>query len=371
MRVTRIQLILLCLFAFFANCLPTTNSTSAKTKLKIAAVFGHLGKSHFDVFRPLIEELARRGHEVTVVSHFPRTEKAIAKDPLPTYKDISLVDKNLSVFINVVDLKSIDHSYLRLFKELFSLNYMASLACRHALHHPGVKRLIESGEKFDLVITESFNTNCFMPLIHKLNAPFIQISSHQLMPWAVDQLGISNEASYIPGMFTRVPKPMNFFERIRNVAMFWFTTTFYNTWLRWCDHSIAKEAFGPDIPNVREVGRNVSLMLVNTHYTLHGAQLYPPNVIEVGGLHIPPHTNPLPKDIAKFLDDAHEGVLYFNLGSMVKTSSMTEEMLQVLLRVFGSIPRKVIWKWEEDNLSRKPSNVLIRKWLPQYDVMSM
>ncbi|XP_076239973.1 UDP-glycosyltransferase UGT5 [Calliopsis andreniformis] len=368
MRASRLQ-ILLCFFVLFASCSATTNSTTS-TKFKILAFFGHLGKSHFDVFKPLLEELARRGHDVTVISHFPRTEKAIAKEPLPNYKDVSLVDEKLNVFINVVDLKIIDHSYVRLFKELYLLHRMASIACRHAFNHTGVRQLVESGQKFDVVLTESFNTNCFMAIIAKFNAPFIQMSSHQLMSWAVDQLAISHESSYIPALLTRVPRPMNFWQRLNNAISAWITSTIYNTLFHWHDQSVANEFLGPDTPNVREVSKNVSLLLVNTHYALHGAQLFPRNVIEVGGLHIPPKPNPLPKDIAKFLDEAHEGVLYFNLGSMVKASTMPQEKLTILLKVLDSLPRKIIWKWETDDVPLKSSNVMIKKWLPQYDIMN-
>jgi len=32
--------------------------------------------------------------------------------------------------------------------------------------------------------------------------------------------------------------------------------------------------------------KNVSLVLVNTHYTIEGVTAFPPNVVEVGGIHI-------------------------------------------------------------------------------------
>lgn len=32
--------------------------------------------------------------------------------------------------------------------------------------------------------------------------------------------------------------------------------------------------------------KNASLLLVNTHYTIDGVTAFPPNVVEVGGIHI-------------------------------------------------------------------------------------
>lgn len=47
-------------------------------------------KSHYIAFQPLLKELAVRGHNVTVVSHFP------LKDPPPNYHhiDVSIKERN-------------------------------------------------------------------------------------------------------------------------------------------------------------------------------------------------------------------------------------------------------------------------------------
>ncbi|XP_017767482.1 PREDICTED: UDP-glucuronosyltransferase 2B20 isoform X1 [Eufriesea mexicana] len=371
MWITKTRAILLFLLVFLAStCSGATNSAPLRKQLKILAIFGHPGKSHFDVFKPLVEELARRGHGVTVISHFPRTEKAIAAEPLPTYKDISLVDENLGVFVNVVDLNLIDNSYTRIFKNMYMLYFMSNISCTIGLQNAAVKQLLASGQKFDVLLTESFNTNCFMGLVYRINAPFIQISTHQLMPWVIDELGLSQETSYVPALLTRLPKPMNLFERMSNLAATWFMSAMFHTFFDWRDRSLIEKNYGPGTPDLQSISNNASLIFVNTHYTIHGSTSYQQNVIEIGGLHIPPSVKPLPKNIAKFLDEAHEGVLYFNLGSMVKTSSMPKDKLDVLLKVLGSIPRKVIWKWEADDMPDLPSNIFILKWLPQYDILN-
>ncbi|XP_068973144.1 UDP-glucosyltransferase 2-like [Bombus flavifrons] len=375
MWITGNRIIFLLFLVVLTSCSDADNSTVPKKQLKILAVFAHLGKSHFDVFKPLLEELSRRGHDLTVISHFPRTEKAIAEEPLPTYKDISLRNEELGVFVNVVDLHAIDSRYFQIFTDLYMLYTMSGLVCDIALKNPEVKQLVDSGKKFDLMLVESFNTNCFMVFVHKFNVPFIQISTHQLMTWAIDDLGVSNEASYIPSMFTRLPRPMNFFQRMINAVSAFVTTMVFRTLFNWRDYSVANEFYGPGIPDLKSISNNASLMFVNTHYSIHGAISFPPNVIEIGGIHISPKVKPLPPKIKKFLDEAHEGVLYFNLGSMVKMASMPEDKLKVLIKVFTSIPRKVIWKWEVDGIPdnsglHNSNNVLIEKWLPQYDILN-
>lgn len=372
MSITRTQTVLLCLLVILASYSHANNSTvKSEKRLKILAIFAHFGKSHFDVFKPLLVELARRGHDLTVISHFPRTEKATTEEPLPSYKDISLLDEKFGIFINAVDLNMINAFNIPIpVRDLYLLYSMSGLTCEICLKNPEVKRLVDSGEKFDLLLVESFNSNCYMALVHKFNAPFIEISTHQLMTWAIDDLGLSNEASYIPAMFTRVPRPMNFFERTINAMTILFTTLAFRTVFHWRDQSIANKYYGPGLPDLRSISNNASFMFVNTHYSVHGAISFPPNVIEIGGIHISPEVKPLPANIKKFLDEAHEGVLYFNLGSMVKTATMPKDKLDVLIKVFAKIPRKVIWKWEVNEIPDLSSNVFVQKWLPQYDILS-
>lgn len=367
--------VILLVIAVFLSCRcdaanETTFVNATRSKLKILGVFGHLGKSHFDVFKPLLEELARRGHELTVLSHFPRSKNAKAKEPLPTYKDISLVNTEVGIYVDVIDLHQIQHNILSIWRELHFLRFMADVACDTGLQNPKVKELLRSDEKFDVIITESFNTDCFLGFVHRFKAPYLSLSSHQIMPWINKDFGNEDNPSYIPSIFVGFTRPMNFPERIWNGVTLRILKLAYDYWYRPRDQTFANEAFGSDLPKLSEIARQSQALLVNTHSSLHGSKPQLPNIVEIGGLHIPSKINPLPSDIAKFLDSAHEGVLYFSLGSMIKSMTMPQEKLDAILTVLGSIPRKVIWKWESDELPRKLDNVMVKKWLPQFDVMS-
>lgn len=368
--------IVLILTVIFSTYCSTVNTTvfvnTAKSKLKILGIFGHLGKSHFDVFKPLLEELARRGHEITVISYFPRTNDAKAKEPLPNYKDISLIDPKVGVYVNIIDLKQIRHYSLlfSLVPELKMLRFMADSACNAGLRHPAITEFIRSDEKFDVILTENFNTDCFLGFVHRFKAPYLALSSHQIMPWTNNEMSNEDNPSYIPISFLGLTKPMNFYNRITNALALLLSKAAYNYWFRVADQAIANEVFGSDLPNLQKIAQQSKALLVNTHSSLHGSRPQLPNVIEIGGLHIPSKINSLPKNITEFLDSAHDGALFFSLGSMIKSTTMPEEKLDAILKVLSSIPRKVIWKWETDELPRKMDNVMTRKWLPQFDVMS-
>lgn len=57
------------------------------------------------------------------------------------------------------------------------------------------------------------------------------------------------------------------------------------------------------------------------------------------------------------------------MGSNIKSSQLSADKRNAILRTFSNIKQKVLWKFEED-LPNKPANVMISKWLPQDDVLS-
>lgn len=373
MQITYIFVVFFFISVFSTCCLAVNQTlfvNTTKTKLKILGVFGHLGKSHFDVFKPLLEELARRGHELTVVSYFPRTDNAKMKEPLLNYKDIDLVDPKVGIFVDVVDLEQINHAWFRPLLDLYMLRFMADYACSTGLQSSAVKEFLRSDEKFDLILTENFNTDCYLGFIYRFKAPYMALSSHQIMPWTNNDMGNTDDPNYIPLIFLDLTRPLDFFSRMQNVLWLSLSKVIYEYWFRSVDQAIANEVFGPGLPKLKEIAQQSQALLVNTHSSIHGSRPQLPNVVEIGGLHIPSKVNPLPKDIAEFLDSAHEGVLYFSLGSMIKMHSMPRKKLDAILNVIGSISRKVLWKWEADELPRKLDNVMFRKWLPQFDVIS-
>lgn len=343
-------------------------TSTRKEKLRILGVFHHPGKSHFDVFKPLLEELARRGHDMTVVSFFPRKVNDTGMELLPNYKDISLAG-SVDVWVNVVDLKLVNYSFINHILEIFKLRDWGLEHCAASFKVPKVKELIASNEKFDLILTENFNSDCFLGFVHRFSAPFIALTSHQIMPWGYDRMGSPDNPSYVPSTFLGFSPRMNFQQRVINSCFINFAKFMFNTAYQWSTQKIVNDAFGEGVPPLNEIARQTSGYLHNTHYSLHGAKPNSPNVVEIGGIHIP-KAKPLPGDIKRFLDDANEGALLFSWGSMVKASSLPKEKLMAVLQVLGNIPRKVIWKWETDQLPGKPKNVMITKWLPQFDVMS-
>ncbi|XP_015369149.1 PREDICTED: UDP-glucuronosyltransferase-like [Diuraphis noxia] len=57
------------------------------------------------------------------------------------------------------------------------------------------------------------------------------------------------------------------------------------------------------------------------------------------------------------------------MGSMLRGESFSAEKRQMFLNVFAKIPQRILWKWEGE-LPGKPPNVMIRKWMPQRDILA-
>lgn len=58
------------------------------------------------------------------------------------------------------------------------------------------------------------------------------------------------------------------------------------------------------------------------------------------------------------------------MGSLLRGETFSAEKRQMFLNVFNKIPQRILWKWEGE-LPGKPSNVMIRKWMPQRDILGI
>lgn len=122
------------------------------------------------------------------------------------------------------------------------------------------------------------------------------------------------------------------------------------------------------MPSVGEMYRKVALILVNVHKTTSRPRPQMPGIIHVGGAHIEP-SRALPQNIQEFIDQAEHGVILFSLGAYLQSSQMPKEKIEIFLNIFSKLKQRVIWKFEDETI-KTPSNVLVKKWLPQSDILA-
>lgn len=125
---------------------------------------------------------------------------------------------------------------------------------------------------------------------------------------------------------------------------------------------------GKPLPTVQELYQNISLILVNSHSSTSKPRPMMPGIVYFGGAHIKP-PKALPAALQEFIDNSEHGVILFSLGSFLQSSDLPKEKVDIFLKAFSKLKQRVIWKYEDESLVAPP-NVLIKKWLPQSDILA-
>lgn len=109
-------------------------------------------------------------------------------------------------------------------------------------------------------------------------------------------------------------------------------------------------------------------MLLNSHFSIESTRPYVPTMIQIGGFHVQ-QPKELSGELKEFMDSSKEGVIFFSLGSNLRSSDLPEDKIEAILNCFKKLSVKVLWKFEKDDMLNLPLNVKIGKWLPQKDIL--
>lgn len=329
---------------------------------KVLALFPLHAKSHYAFFKPMLHELAIRGHSVDVVGHFP------LKDPPPGFRDLSISGSLPAVVNNFTVSHAL--SIGKLGNALYFFWDINLDVCETTIQHPVLQQLLLSNATYDMVVTELFGVDCMLGFAHHFQAASVQMISSGIVPWGNDRIGNPHALADVPNYFLPYTQPMNFVQRAINVltTLYLKVSHYFRSDLP--VNSFLRRYFGPDTPSVWELQRNISLILVNSHHSLQYSRPSVPAMIEAGGAHIPP-VQPLPKAIAAWLDGAGpSGVIYFSFGSLVRPEWDSKERVRSLVDALGALPQRVIWKVEPSEMPPLPPNILAKLWLPQSDILA-
>lgn len=243
----------------------------------------------------------------------------------------------------------------------------------HALKDKEVKKLIEmQNHTFDCFIMEQFFSEAFLMFGHKFNIPTITLSilpnSHHLD----NLMGLSSPWSFNPHFILPYDDNMSFKEKTHNAILSIYDTFMRNLYYLPKMQKLTETHFKghtKKIPLVTSLEKKVSLILVNSHRAIDSPRPTISGLVNIGGAHIQ-QPKPLPKDIEEFIDSAEHGVIYFSLGAFLKSSDLPKEKLDIIFKVFGRLKQKVLWKFENDGMKGLPKNIMIKKWMPQNDILA-
>ncbi|XP_065219732.1 UDP-glucosyltransferase 2-like [Planococcus citri] len=348
-------------FTFWHICLASVLLTHASDGFRILGIFPWPAKSHFSCNNAIMKSLIDTGHEVTVITSFPKHASA------ENYS--SIIDVSEEHMIRVGRASFDEWTSQNPFKLLDKGIKVIYPYCSKILNLPEIQRILNSDEKlYDVVFVEIlFFYKCFLPVVEKMNIPFIGTTTVRTCFQADHAIYNPHHPAYIPyEVVTQKWKLEHILGRINNVWNYIVASWHENVVFP----KMLKQFHDDHIDQLSSLEKYMTmepdLIFYNNHASLLPRPMNP-NAIEIGGVHVE-DAKPLPKNFQEFIDEAEHGAILFALGSFVRAATLTLENQKAFRDAFAEIPQRVIWKFEEkmDNLS---SNVMILDWVPQRDIL--
>ncbi|XP_038207318.1 UDP-glycosyltransferase UGT5-like isoform X2 [Zerene cesonia] len=338
---------------------------------KVLVVFPFPSRSHSILGDGVVNALAKAGHQVTYITPFPKAKTA---------SNIRELDVSTNKAFIPDDTRDHLESHLnntRLDLKLATFVTTLSKMFANTIETKAVQKLInDPNEKFDVIIIEWLFFELYAGLSAVFNCPFIWVSPvdpHWKMLALVDD--VANPA-YTPDILSDILPPFSFVQRVKELGLQIFGLglqyfVIYPILLEDYNRILVPviQKRGLPVPPLQDLIYNASLVLSNSHPSVGKTTSLPQNYIPVGGYHIGREVKPLPENLKKLLDNSKDGLIFFSLGSNIKSKYLPDQLKQSLLKMFGGLKQTVLWKFEED-LPGTPPNVHIVQWAPQHSILA-
>ncbi|XP_054729023.1 UDP-glycosyltransferase UGT5-like isoform X2 [Anastrepha obliqua] len=332
---------------------------------RILGLFTSFSKSHMLIYCSVAEELARVGHDVTVIG--------MTKNVYPnaTYKYIQLQLPNGGQ-VDGKALRSVVNSRQSFIQSMLVTTRESMRMANETLWEPRMRAFLHDNHAgaFDLLLFGFVMNEFQMGIAAHFQCPIVILWVIQPALQINRFVGNPDVVDYVPTLFSHLKQPMGFLQRVKN----YITALVEDLLCVYLDQraqQLYDYNFPPDrYPPLDEVRKNVSLVFVNHHFSQGPIRPNVPNLIEIGGIQIKEKPDPLPADIGKVLDEAKEGVIYFSLGTNIQSTHLTEEKAKIMFNVISKLPYKVLWKWGDSDRPGQSNNIIYKDWLPQDDILA-
>lgn len=234
-------------------------------------------KSHFLTFAPLFNSLSKKGHNITILSHYPGESGSNSIDV-----NIGNFESFLNVTSSFTNFKSFKNTRLVKYTTPIVVTEITDIACRVFFKSTAVQILLAQNNTFDLILMEDFYLECLWAVVQKYKCPVVRLHTCILSPWTDRRLGDVANPSYVPHINLPHTDRMNFLERFENTLLF----IAHNFYFDFIFLSHQEKLMQVDKAMHDNRCYNHSLLLMNIHYSLNFPRPFIPNMVEVGGIHI-------------------------------------------------------------------------------------
>ncbi|CAK1547645.1 unnamed protein product [Leptosia nina] len=337
-------------------------SASVIETARILAVFPTPSISHQFAFRPITHELARRGHDVVVLT----TDPAFPKGQAPTnLTEIDVHDISYDIWKNMQASHTGDPKDV--LKNIVLMFELMTKTFEKQIQTAEFQRLMkEENDTFDVVLVEAW-VRPTIGLGHVFKKPLIQISSFGAVSTQYDYFGAPNHPFLYPSAGRVRVYDMTIWEKLKELVKIVFLEWLIST-TEENDNDMMKRNFGANLPSTADLFKNIKMVFLNEHQIWADNHPVPSNIVYIGGIHNRPEKD-LPKEIKDFLDSSERGVIYFSFGTNIIPNLLPSEKIQIMAKVLSSLPYDVLWKWNEDVVPTNATNIKFSKWFPQSDLL--
>ena len=240
---------------FLVACL-TRNSGGAK----IVVVYPICSKSHILAVMPAVEELGKRGHQVTVFSPV----KGIAKN-VPNGREVFL-----TVIAKMMDEAQIDWFAMQkqgptqVFSMLPFIKDVGMLGGDYIFKRPEFLDIVNKRD-VDLFIVDGMFNEFLYPVFDLIGVPFVTHSSSSVFPVVLQAMGAPIDYAAVPTGLVEFDDHMTFFQRLVNIIPNEIFNVVRTHYIIKDQDKLVKSHF-PNARPIAEVEGEVSVCIVNNFH---------------------------------------------------------------------------------------------------------
>ena len=125
-----------------------------------------------------------------------------------------------------------------------------------------------------------------MGLGYVLKVPIISIATTLEYSWISDAVRNPESTAFAPNVLMDSAFISTFWDRLQNTIVTELSKFRFYYYTEEAQTKAMRKYLSPEMPNIREVERNVALTLVNSFHSLFGIRIRSPSFVDIAGVHI-------------------------------------------------------------------------------------